>query len=293
MQARSVILLSVIMTLVACASAPGEPSELLMARDTVQRMKSEPLAGQFEKEAKRAESELATAERLFAQRRDMDVITHRAHLATQYARLVLTQADSARVQKEVEAADEKRQALLLEAREREAEQAQERAELNREAAQASQAEAEEAKALAKRQSMRADQAERRAAELATALEELQAKETDRGTVLTLTDVLFESNESTLKPGAEKSLDALATYLGNDDSNSFLIEGHTDSQGEAEYNKALSAARASSVRDAMVQRGIDSSRIKAVGLGEAYPVAANSTEAGRQQNRRVEIVVAPE
>ena len=292
MQMRTAALLVTISTLMACASMPQEPDDLIVAREAVQRMQSEPLAMQFEDEAKQAEVELTTAERLFAERKDMDIVKHRAHLATQYAKLVLTQADNARVQQEVAATDEKRQALLLEAREREAQQARQQAAASQRAADGHEERADQAIATAEQEASRADRATRKAEQLAGALEQLQAEQTERGTVFTLTDVLFDTDQSTLKPGAERSLDALAAYLDTDHPNSIVIEGHTDSRGADDYNKNLSNARANSVRNAMIERGIPPERIEAVGRGEAFPVAVNSTEAGRQQNRRVEIVVSP-
>src|SRR5690606_869234 len=86
-------------------------------------------------------------------------------------------------------------------------------------------------------------------------------------------------------------DQLALFVRDHPERRLLIEGHTDSRGPEEYNRALSEDRANAVRDALVDRGIDASRIQTEGLGEAFPVASNETSAGMQQIRRVEIVVS--
>jgi outer membrane protein OmpA-like peptidoglycan-associated protein len=148
-------------------------------------------------------------------------------------------------------------------------------------------------------------AERRAAELARSearetrveidalradLSDLQAQQTERGLVVTLGDVLFETDRAELKPGAERTLDGLVRALRDDPAASVSIEGHTDSTGGRDYNIDLSLRRAQAVKDYLASRGIDPGRVSALGLGADYPVASNTTEAGRQQNRRVEVVV---
>ena len=157
-------------------------------------------------------------------------------------------------------------------------------------------EARIAEARARQQVAQAENAKSSAAaaqsELANArqeLQDLQAKQTDRGMVMTLSDVLFDTGQATLKPGADRALDRLAQFLKDSPNSAVLIEGHTDSVGTDDYNLALSQRRAQSVADALSSRGISSDRIQTKGLGKAYPVASNDTQAGRQQNRRVEIV----
>ena len=122
------------------------------------------------------------------------------------------------------------------------------------------------------------------------LSNLQAQQTQRGFVVTLGDVLFEVDRAELKPGAARTLDQLATALNDDRRSTISIEGHTDSTGSAQHNESLSLNRAESVKAYLVRRGVDPVRVTTQGLGQDYPVASNSTEAGRQQNRRVEVVV---
>jgi outer membrane protein OmpA-like peptidoglycan-associated protein len=112
-------------------------------------------------------------------------------------------------------------------------------------------------------------------------------------VLTLDDVLFDVDASDLKPNARSTLDRLADFLDEYDDRVVLIEGHTDSTGTEGYNVALSERRADAVRGALVDRGIAGDRIRIAGLGESEPVVSNDTAAGRQQNRRVEVVISDE
>ena len=120
-------------------------------------------------------------------------------------------------------------------------------------------------------------------------EELNARQTERGMVVTLGDVLFETGKADLRSGARTNLDKLAQFLREYEDRTIRIEGHTDSTGSDAINRRLSQQRADSVRDYLVSSGINGSRITAVGRSKDYPVADNSTAAGRQQNRRVEII----
>ena len=125
------------------------------------------------------------------------------------------------------------------------------------------------------------------------LAELQAKQTDRGAVITLGNILFEVNKSALLPGGFLAIDKLSDFLKKYPSRNLSIEGHTDSRGSDMYNLGLSQQRANSVFSALMQRGIESRRMTIEGHGEQYPVASNDTEAGRQQNRRVEVIILNE
>ena len=107
------------------------------------------------------------------------------------------------------------------------------------------------------------------------------------------DVTFDTNSTVVKPGLNTEIDRVAGVLNRYPETLIRVEGHTDSVGSEEYNMDLSFRRANSVRDLLVQRGVNISRIETVGFGETKPVATNATEAGRQLNRRVEIKVAPQ
>lgn len=106
------------------------------------------------------------------------------------------------------------------------------------------------------------------------------------------DFMFDVNSSVIKPGAYQEIDRVAEVLNKYPQTRIRIEGHTDSTGSEDYNLKLSQQRAEAVKNALVTRGIDSARIETVGLGESSPIADNTTEAGRQMNRRVKVVIIP-
>jgi outer membrane protein OmpA-like peptidoglycan-associated protein len=120
---------------------------------------------------------------------------------------------------------------------------------------------------------------------------LQARPTDRGLVLTLGDVLFETGRSGLKMGATGNLNRLVAFLNEYPDRTALIEGYTDSVGSEDYNQGLSERRADSVKSYLVGEGIGTTRLSASGKGERDPVASNDSAAGRQQNRRVEVIIS--
>jgi outer membrane protein OmpA-like peptidoglycan-associated protein len=122
------------------------------------------------------------------------------------------------------------------------------------------------------------------------LADLHAKQTERGLVVTVGDVLFEVDRAELRPGAQRELDKLAATLHDRAGFDLAIEGHTDSTGTAAHNQDLSERRAASVRNYLVAQGISRNRTSSIGLGQNHPVASNGHAAGRQQNRRVEIVI---
>lgn len=114
----------------------------------------------------------------------------------------------------------------------------------------------------------------------------------RGIVVTLPGgIFFDSGRATLKPGARNILTKAAENLRDMPDARISIEGHTDNVGSDEMNLGLSQKRAEAVRELLINNGVEASRITATGLGEAIPIAGNNTEAGRQQNRRVEIIIS--
>jgi len=180
--------------------------------------------------------------------------------------------------------------------EKKAELAKEEAELAEEAeelAEKQAALAEKKATLAKDEAKVTKKTAEQAAAIEQKLAELDAKETERGLVLTLGDVLFESDRVDLKPKAMENLYPMVTFFREDQNRHILIEGHTDSVGSESYNLDLSQQRATAVRNFLVRNGISPERITTRGYGKAYPVASNDAEAGRQQNRRVEVVVLRE
>jgi outer membrane protein OmpA-like peptidoglycan-associated protein len=122
---------------------------------------------------------------------------------------------------------------------------------------------------------------------------LQTKDSARGLIVNMSDVLFDLNRATLKPGAQLRLAKVAGIIQAYPDLRLSIEGFTDSTGSAEYNQKLSEKRAQTVRDFLVAQGVNEQNITAQGLGEENPVASNDTAAGRQMNRRVDLVVSGE
>ena len=110
-------------------------------------------------------------------------------------------------------------------------------------------------------------------------------------MLTLGDVLFESDKAQLKSAAAGNLNTLVMFLNNYPNRTVLIEGYTDSVGSDDYNQGLSSRRAESVQAYLVGQGIDRGRLTASGLGESAPVADNESATGRQMNRRVEVIIS--
>jgi outer membrane protein OmpA-like peptidoglycan-associated protein len=118
---------------------------------------------------------------------------------------------------------------------------------------------------------------------------LTTTDADRGVVLTLGDVLFDSGEAELQPSANRTLLKLVQYLQANLKRIIRIEGYTDNTGEKGFNLSLSRDRAQAVADMLVDLGIDEKRIEVQGYGDQYPVEANASERGRALNRRVEVV----
>lgn len=125
--------------------------------------------------------------------------------------------------------------------------------------------------------------------------DLEAQRTDRGVVVNLPDVLFETGRAELTPDARRKASTIADVLRapSVEWRRVSIEGHADAVGSEQANITLSERRADAVADALVRRGVDPSRLFTEGFGEAYPVATNETALGRARNRRVEIVILNE
>jgi outer membrane protein OmpA-like peptidoglycan-associated protein len=195
-----------------------------------------------------------------------------------------------------------RERLEIERSRQDALKAQSDAEQARAAAEAARlaadAQAEQARAQAQQAQSAVAQAEQEKNALRERLREqlsvvLETRETARGLIVNVSDVLFDTGSATLKPGAREKLARVAGILASHPDLKIEIEGHTDSVGGDDYNQQLSERRAASVRAYLVQQKIPPAAVDAEGFGESRPVASNTTSAGRQQNRRVELVVSGE
>lgn len=268
--------------LVGCSSTPQPIEELEQARSLVREIASSPDAGRYAAdEVTAAHDALRRAERIAEEDGSTSAVRDAAYLARRNAEIAQQQIQRGQAEAAMQEAEAERQRVLLQAREREA------AARQREAA----AQAEQAQAARQQAELAAEQARREASMLQEQLRELEARQTDRGLVLTLGDVLFDTGQATLKPGAMGSIQRLAEFLAQNPARSVTIEGHTDSRGEDAFNQTLSENRANAVRSELLSRNVDGSRVVALGRGESVPVATNDTAAGRQQNRRVEIIIA--
>jgi outer membrane protein OmpA-like peptidoglycan-associated protein len=150
--------------------------------------------------------------------------------------------------------------------------------------------ASEARGEADTANLAAAASQRQAAELQQQIDVLQARPTDRGLVVTLGDVLFATGGARLRSGSSGNLNKLVVFLDRYPTRTASIEGYTDSVGSDEGNLALSQRRAESVMAYLVGQGIGSNRLTASGKGNSSPVAGNDSAAGRQENRRVEVVI---
>ncbi|GGL93186.1 porin [Pseudomonas asuensis] len=131
----------------------------------------------------------------------------------------------------------------------------------------------------------------RTAQLKQLQGQLNAKQTERGTVVTFGNVLFDLNQATLKPAGMTNVQQLATFLQQNPERQVIVEGYTDSTGSDSYNQQLSERRANAIKTALVSMGISPTRIVTRGYGKSFPVASNSTAADRAMNRRVEVTIS--
>jgi outer membrane protein OmpA-like peptidoglycan-associated protein len=303
--------------LAACAAAPVKPEGAEQARNMLTQLQADPnLASRAPISMQQAEVAVHLAEQPEA---DPQLAAYRVYMAD-------VKVETARAEAETKYAEDQRQGLTdqsekarLDARTHEAdlangkvamaraESAQEKADADAaradSAAQKAQADAarNQADAAALSAQQQADaarnqadaaalSAQQKADELQRQIATLQAKVTDRGIVLTLGDVLFATNKAELTSGADGNLNKLVTFLAKYPDRTVNIEGYTDSTGSADYNMGLSQRRADSVRSYLVDQGVGSGRLVASGKGMSSPVAGNDSATGRQQNRRVEVII---
>lgn len=244
--------------LFSCANNP--PNQLLM--DAENRYKSslqnEGIQNSDAKSLGEAKEALDKAKKLQADNESPVLVDHFAFVSIKNTEIAEERHRLRQIEQETEQARERRQQLLLENKANELRDAK-----------------------------------LEALQLASQLEALKAEQTERGIIMTLENILFEFNSAQLQPGGEMTVARIADYLNSYPSRYVLIEGFTDSIGSEEYNQKLSHQRAESVQHSLIRHGVNPRRISVAGLGETYPVAPNTTETGRQQNRRVEIIIANE
>ena len=222
---------------------------------------------------------------------DEEEVNHLAYLAEQRIEISKKAADTGIAQAEIERLGKTRDELRIHTAQQQADEAGLQALEAREDAVTANEAANAAERATSAAEQARDAAEDRAKRLADDVDELNTRTDARGVVLSLDAVLFSTASATLKPGAERVLARIAEFLNEYVDRAVVVEGHTDSSGSESYNLELSRSRAESVADTLRMNGVNASRIQTRGMGEGVPVAGNETPAGRQQNRRVEVVIS--
>ena len=308
---RSALALAAVATLVslaACTSMPERNPALDLARSRFDAAQSQPqVVSLAAEELKRAGDSLRTAEAAQKSGQSIATVDHLAYLASQQVAVAQDTAASRAAQAVTASAGAERDRMRLAQRTQEADIAKqqlassERTNVRtaQELASAQQSNASQASQLAaaaagaQDDQARLAQREAQVRELQVQMSALNARKTERGMVVTLGDVLFSTGQSRLQGDGDRTMDKLAEFLRRYPQRTAAIEGYTDSVGSESSNQSLSDRRANAVMDALVGLGVPGYRLRSRGFGEARPVASNDTAEGRQMNRRVELVFAPE
>jgi len=280
--------------LAACSSMPTTTATLDEARADFVAANNNPQVSSYAPlEFRQASEALDRANQAAAKRESLDTIDRLAYVAKQRIATAQEVAKAKTAEAEIANASRERDRVQLEARTAEADRAK------RDAAQAqaqvatAQAQAADAQAQARDAQAQAAQLAERSARLEAILVELHAQKTERGMVVTIGDVLFDTDRAELNANGVATVRKLAEVMAQNPDRSVLVEGFTDSTGTSAHNKDLSERRAASVAQALTGLGVPRERVATRGYGEGYPVASNDSASTRQLNRRVEIVLSNE
>jgi outer membrane protein OmpA-like peptidoglycan-associated protein len=275
----------VLLVSAGCSDMPKRNLALDQATDAYRVAQSDPQTGQLAPlELKLAGDAVNQATEAWRQDASATNVNHLAYLATQRVAIAHEVALQHGAEAQVAQARGTRNELRLGARTQEAESAQRMA-------SASQAQTEVAKQEAAQSQQLSADAQARSQLLESQLLDLKAQKTARGVVITFQDLLFDTDQARLKEGGLTQVSKLADILQQNQQRTVVIEGHTDSTGSDAHNLQLSTMRADAVKSALVKMGISPTRLQSKGFGEANPISDNSQSAGRQLNRRVEIVLS--
>ncbi|MFA7415714.1 MAG: OmpA family protein [Rhizobium sp.] len=269
----------------ACSSMPRQNALLADARSDYAAAQNDPVVAQMAaSELTEAGVALDKANAAATAHRDDEEINKLAYIAKQKIATTQEIAKRKEAEKTVANASKERDRMRLESRTAEANRA--RVDANVAQNQAANAQAQTADA----ERMTAE-AEARTRQLAAMLSDMAATKSERGMVITLSDVLFSVDQAQLKPAGMRTVEKLAAVMKQFPQRTVLIEGYTDSTGSSAHNIDLSNRRADAVRSAFDSMNVSRDRIAVHGYGEAYPVAENNTAENRQMNRRVEIILS--
>lgn len=275
------------MVVAGCATAPLNPAGSAEVRSKLTQLQSDTKMSKLAPvEIREAEAAVQLAEQPVG--KDDALGRHRVYVADRKVEIAMAKASTRFAEDQRIGLSQARDEARLAARTREADKAHR-------AAAAAQRETDAARAgaavAANAAASKAADAARNAEKMQRQIDELKAEATDRGLVLTLGNTLFDTGRSDLKPVAATGLNKLVAFLNDYPDRTVAIEGHTDDVGSVEMNQTLSQHRADSVKSYLMQKGIQSRRLTASGIGETQPIADNQSESGRQQNRRVEVIIA--
>ena len=284
-----------LMLLGACASKQATPEGAIYARQQLNKLQaSAELAALAPVAIRQADAAVQDAEK---PTKDKALSDHLVFVADRKVNIAWAQAQDKHAQDQRKLLSDARDAARLDSRTREADLARSDANVARDDAERARNETQQARDAAEQARNDADLAQQQtdsaklqAADLQAQIAALNAKTTERGLVVTLGDVLFDTAQSNLKASSSGHLANLSAFLKSYPERGVIIEGHTDSVGNEDYNFGLSQRRANSVQGYLLSQGIASSRITTAGKGESLPVAGNDSASGRQQNRRVEVII---
>ncbi len=286
---KTLITVACASVILAACTTPTKPDGASSARSRLIQLQSDPeLASRAPLAIKDADLAVTAAEK---PQKDKVLGAHLVFLADRKVSIAQAQAEGRLAVDQRKTLGEEREAMRLQARTQEADAANLRAAAALADAGNQKLRADAALSQADAANTASADAQRAALELQKQIDDLQAKITDRGIVLTLGDVLFATGTSTLNTGVSSNLGKLAGFLNAHPERTVLIEGYTDSVGTDEYNQALSERRAEAVKAYLIGQSVNSSRVTATGKGESSPVGDNASVTGRQQNRRVEVIIA--
>jgi outer membrane protein OmpA-like peptidoglycan-associated protein len=292
MRTPTIVLTAMAAALTACASVPERNSALDLAHSRFTAAQSDPQVAKLAPEAiQQAAEALRVADVAWKGKDSASKVDHLAYLAGQRVTIAQETAASRASQAITASAAADRDKARLALRTQEADTAQQRLIDSQRSDAQKTAELAKAETAAVGERARLERSAARVADLESELKDLNAKQTDRGIVITLGDVLFDSGQYRLLPGGTRDMIKIADFFKSNPQRSASIEGYTDSIGGDSANRLLSERRANAVMNALVNLGVPSDRLSTRAHGAQMPVADNGTAVGRQMNRRVEIVFA--